>query len=230
MVAALANRDVAREMLPDDATAASLLFNADANAVGEILRSLTFPEQNTDGDIATYAFGCYSTFVVREDAIPIEGQEKTELVEHYVGEPPVDLPDPEEVEWYEEERRIVERGCTAIRFFEGGVQIDCFWYWDGDGYLLYRISSGESRRMISNNDCKKDYRWVEDERELSPEGSIVTMPVVEAMASALEGLISVVADAATGGAQPAAALQKPRQEADQALEAYRAVSGKGGRP
>ena len=34
--------------------------------------------------------------------------------------------------------------------------IECRWYWDGDGTLEFLFSDGS---VLYNTDCKKDYRW-----------------------------------------------------------------------
>lgn len=217
----------AREMLPDDLTAASILFNADANAVGEILRALTFPKHNTDAEaLDAYAFGCYSTFEYREDAVRLEGEERLELIGLDFG--PWDFEDDGDRREYESELAHIERNATTIRFFEGGVQIDCYWYWDGDGILLYRVRRGASERIVSNGDCKKNYRWVERGRRIGTGDVVVPapLPVVESLADSVEALI-VGVGATGGGAQPTAALQMARTEASEALEAYRAASRNG---
>ncbi len=35
-------------------------------------------------------------------------------------------------------------------------RIECRWVWDGDGVLEFIFPNGG---MLSNTDCKKDYRW-----------------------------------------------------------------------
>lgn len=168
----------AREMLADDASAASLLFNAEPNSVGEVLRAITFPAHRKGDEY--HEVGCYTTFDHREDATPIEGPELVELCEIYIGGAP-EAGDAEADLEFEDEMSYALNGATAIHFVEGGVSVDCFWHWDGDGYLLYRVRYQGSERAIANSDCKKNYGWIELERAIAePDGeSTVTDPELE---------------------------------------------------
>ena len=99
------------------------------NAVGEYLRS-DFFRQDAAGE-----FGCYTTFDWRED---------------------VENLDPLRVDpriWEDAKDEI-----DILMWARGRKNsIECRWYWDGDGVLVFILPDGS---VLVNDDCKKDNRWV----------------------------------------------------------------------
>ncbi len=62
------------------------------------------------------------------------------------------IDDKEVIEKDENENSVHNITCSKT-----GVK--CRWYWDGDGYLEFIFPDGT---IVSNNDCKKDYKWTLD--------------------------------------------------------------------
>lgn len=108
-----------------------LLSSQDINTVGEALRGACF-----DGE----GLGCYSNFDLVDGFDPIECDDL--LI------------------------KTLCCGCFAktkdakrIRaFHHDEIGVSVFWYWDGDGTLIFKIGD----RLIYNSDCKKDYNWSDD--------------------------------------------------------------------
>jgi len=100
------------------------------NLIGEFLRGLFFDQ--SEGE-----YGCYSTFKVNEGVV------------EYPDIPVLDnLP-------------LVMKRYKLSHGNENGLfnvtnSIEMRYYWDGDGYLEFRLPDSA---IISNNDCKKDYNW-----------------------------------------------------------------------
>jgi len=115
-----------------------------ANTLGELLRE-NFWDQSDD------TLGCYSSFNYREGVI--ESTIKTYAI-NFFG--PDDLEDWDD---YAEEASHLDMH-QAYRLIGDGIAIDCYWYWDGDGVLAFRIMQrGRVIRTIINTDCKKTYEW-----------------------------------------------------------------------
>lgn len=106
--------------------------------MGETLRAFTF---------VGGTFGCYSNFDVRKDAAPIDKAKQTAFWR---------LMD------YEDPGECAEMG-DAYSFRALGLEIEAYWFWDGDGTLAYLIGDSEPLRCVVNTDCKKDYGWREVE-------------------------------------------------------------------
>jgi hypothetical protein len=105
--------------------------------LGEALRAITFV-----GD----GFGCYSDFNVRTDATPWS----REQIKSFVGD--------------NDDSDFIVKAAEGYTFQEGGVTIDAFWYWDGDGTLQFRVKEGgKVIREVTNTDCKQDCGWEEIE-------------------------------------------------------------------
>lgn len=96
------------------------------NAVGEYLRSEFFAE---DPDEA-FSIGCFSVFEWREGVESL-----------------VNLP-----------LSCGDEGCGPGAFWTRGLKddIECRYYWDGDGTLAFRLPDG---KWLVNHDCKKDHEW-----------------------------------------------------------------------
>jgi len=124
-------------------------MEGDVQAVGEIARALTFPAQPEE-------MGCYGSFRVRPDATPSPVDSIERVFRLWTSNQ--DANDPMVQEYLNQLRRI----SKAYSFSESGVKIDCLWYWDGDGTLVYTFRTLDGRqRIIENSDCKKDYCWRE---------------------------------------------------------------------
>ena len=117
------------------------VIDSDPNVLGEHLREETFVGEG---------YGCYSTFDVRPDAEDL-GHEAA--MKFFDVDPSADWP--------------LDVQFEGRRFRYQGLIIDCFWYWDGDGTLAFRITHPllGLLRVIENNDCKKAYYW--DDADLS---------------------------------------------------------------
>jgi hypothetical protein len=129
-----------------------LFLKADPNALGEILRAATFSEQNLVDD-GSWSLGCRDTFVVREDATPWDELRLRAFYDQFL---------PEETDDLVRERPDYPGGRKAKGYsFElDGLTIDCSWFWDGDGILLYGVfKDGELVSAIENTDCKKNNVW-----------------------------------------------------------------------
>lgn len=103
------------------------------NQLGEFLRAITFVGEG---------YGCYENFNVRKDAHKWSDDElKTFVKNHFLST-----------------NGAQPYGYT---YRKDGLLIDVFWYWDGDGDLIFRIRTKDNKvvRMIRNTDGKKDYTW-----------------------------------------------------------------------
>lgn len=120
------------------------VIDSDPNVLGEHLREVTFVGEG---------YGCYDTFDVRPDAEDLGHEEAMKFI----------MGDADASEdWALDAERFEGR-----RFRYQGLIIDCFWYWDGDGTLAFRITHPllGLLRVIENDDCKKSYCW--DDVDLS---------------------------------------------------------------
>ncbi len=99
----------------------------DPDAVGEYLRSMFF--QQEDGLI-----GCYSSFVWDPNVRHLK---------------PLIVDCSDSCLWARGERAFLE-GDSA-RF------VECRYYWDGDGTLVFLFLDGTE---LVNHDCKKDHGWI----------------------------------------------------------------------
>lgn len=119
-----------------------LLRYGDDNAIGELLRDITFPEEG---------YGCYTTFVVRADARQWSPRERLKY-------------------WKKtllgcEDLHELAKDFTGLgsgySYEIDHHRIDVCWYWDGDGTLTFLVydPEGNPMRLLRNDDCKKSYRW-----------------------------------------------------------------------
>lgn len=116
------------------------VIDSDPNVLGEHLREVTFVGEG---------YGCYETFDVRPDAEDLGHEEAMKFITGDT-DPYGDGDWPLDVERYE-----------GRRFRYQGLTVECFWYWDGDGVLAFRITHPQLGvlRVIENDDCKKSYCW-----------------------------------------------------------------------
>jgi hypothetical protein len=113
----------------------------DPNLVGELLRAQTF----TEHDPSNGPFGCYTTFVVRDDATPWAPEQLEAFYAAYTDESP---------------------DASGYTFRLDDLIVDCCWFWDGDGVLCYAVWRGsELVRAIENWDCKKNYVWQTEQQQ-----------------------------------------------------------------
>lgn len=113
-----------------------------ADAIGEYLRGRAFPESG-DGE-----FGCYTTFVVREDAVEMPPKQRLALLSMIWDQDPDDDLILEAAE---------SRGYV---FSEDDWRIEMIWFWDGDGMLAFRVWVPQGLICaVANTDCKKPYGW-----------------------------------------------------------------------
>lgn len=132
---------------------ASFVAKMNPDALGETLRGMTFVGEG---------FGCYENFEVRQDAIPWSEEERRSFIRENLV-----MLDPNEknIEFISEvvdEREITFMAAAgeAYTFTEGGLTVDVFWYWDGDGTLAFRVRNGEEVvGFVVSDDCKKDHKW-----------------------------------------------------------------------
>ena len=103
-----------------------------ADVVGEMCRALFWPPKKE------FDFGCYSNFEYGEDVVAfptvLESAE-TDLKDNE------DFGSMHDIVW----NRAKWKGL-----------IECRWFWDGDGTLIFIFPDGSS---LENSDCKKDYGW-----------------------------------------------------------------------
>ena len=110
------------------------------NTLGEALREITFIGKG---------YGCYESFEVRTDAV---GWTKDQL-EAFVND---------RFDHLDGNDYVVEKSY-GYTFQEGSLTIEVFWFWDGDGYLHFRVKEGkEVIGEIFNSDCKCGHEWKEE--------------------------------------------------------------------
>ena len=123
------------------------------DAVGECLRSAFFQEKVVKHgfrDGKTYhlqrEMGCYQTFDWQKDVAPLPSLPVEEEHNHPVNEEAEELcwACDSEIQW-----------TRAKKTFQG-QEIECRWFWEGDGTLCFLFSNGS---VLMNNDCKKDHGW-----------------------------------------------------------------------
>lgn len=131
-----------------------LFGSANPNLVGELLRGFAFTEE----------FGCYSCFEVRGDATRWSASELGDFWREEISQQHLT---PEEHAEQVAECVLLGEGYT---FNFDRYSIDMAWYWDGDGILLFSIYDQENKliRSLSNDDCKKNNRWVDPKFEAEP--------------------------------------------------------------
>ena len=118
------------------------VVGSDPNVLGETLRDLTF----------VGGYGCYESFDVRADAVELPHEEAEQFFWPGNGE---------DDNWWGD---VATDQHFGYRYEHQGLTIECFWYWDGDGDLAFRVSKdGRVLRAIENTDCKKGYRWEDHE-------------------------------------------------------------------
>ena len=116
------------------------------DALGEILRAWAFPGNE---------YGCYSTFEVREDLMPVRAGRRE--FEFLWGRP------------FDDEKNDINGWCSIdaeeierVRWFKHPSGIEMGWHWDGDGTLAFFIPElidEYHNGCVVNSDCKKDYGW-----------------------------------------------------------------------
>lgn len=115
-----------------------MVYCMPVDTCGEVLRAFTFVGEG---------FGCYRNFDVRPDAAHID-EDKQAAFWRLLG--------------YEDPDECADMG-DAYSFRALGLEIEVYWYWDGDGTLAYLIGDSQPLRCVVNTDCKKDYGWREEE-------------------------------------------------------------------
>lgn len=134
-----------------------VLASREPNAVGEALRALTFPGHGVNGGI-----GCYTDFDVRPDAAPLAESDRAALValawcdlERLDPAAGLEISDEEAADIAEDNAR-----AQGFEFESGSLRVEVAWFWDGDGWLFFRVFGPEGFLYgVVNNDCKKDYNW-----------------------------------------------------------------------
>jgi hypothetical protein len=149
------------------------------DAVGEYLRSEFFAIDPNDG----WSFGCYSTFDWAAGVEPLDEIHQPEVVcsacqETVESETEGKLEDmfgpqgpehfrPEELSCCCIDETVWTRGqksfdTGAVGVYEEAIYItiECRWWWDGDGTLVFSLPGGE---FLVNTDCKKNYGWFNTE-------------------------------------------------------------------
>jgi hypothetical protein len=115
------------------------LYTKDIDLLGELLRTCVFVE----------SFGCYSCFDVVEGFREQPSENIPLLIRTLMaGCEAKDIHNIKRMMWYRDEERA----------------LDVFWYWDGDGALVFRLPD---EKIIYNIDCKKsdwqtDISWAEE--------------------------------------------------------------------
>ena len=107
----------------------------DPDAVGELLRYTFFKADREKGEV-----GCYMTFDWREGVEPLADLTVTDR-------------------W--DDTTVWTRARMRVQHIDDHgqpteSQIECRYYWDGDGTLLFLLPDG---RCLVNYDCKKDHNW-----------------------------------------------------------------------
>jgi hypothetical protein len=140
----------------------------DPDILGEALRSLTFTGKG---------FGCYSTFDLREDAAPLGGEWAKQIMQYEDG-------------WWGTTR---SEDFSGYSFRHEGIMVECYWMWDGDGHLMYRLSDKGHRflRAVENTDCKKDYGWKDVQLAVAKNSNGLAMRPVTEMRTPGRGRVSM---------------------------------------
>ncbi len=144
------------------------------DAVGEYLRSTFFDEKEYSlGPEEGYSeetfreMGCYSAFDWAEGVEPLEEilQEESTckecrgagIVAAGGGTPSYDyVCTCTEKECWTRGKKIVDGSTAADRVSGRSCEIECRYYWDGDGTLIFILPGG---KYLINTDCKKDHDW-----------------------------------------------------------------------
>jgi hypothetical protein len=144
---------------------AQLLFHADANLVGELLRALMFPAEDE--------IGCYTSFEVCDQARPLVGSERSQWLEMFFGsELTGDL---EEDAWACESMAEIDQQASAYQWETAGLTVTMLFYWDGDGVLLFHLRDDHQQRVVISYDCKKDYVWKDEALPTVSEGDLANL-------------------------------------------------------
>jgi hypothetical protein len=117
------------------------------DAVGEYLRSAFFNEMVTQkiGDHEYKETGCYSTFEWQED---VENLDPIQILDEVDGDSA-----PQPLFTWTRGKKLVGPVSPETNLC---VEIECRWYWDGDGTLVFILPDGQ---YLVNTDCKKDHGW-----------------------------------------------------------------------
>lgn len=116
------------------------IIGTNPDTLGELLREMTFVGEG---------YGCYVNFDVRRDAAPLPHATAKRIL---IGDDPEDWAD------------YPDDTFSGYVYVFDGLIVEAYWYWDGDGTLVFRLRSGalsEPIRTIGNGDCKKSYGWVD---------------------------------------------------------------------
>lgn len=131
--------------------------DGDPNVIGELLRLLTFPEHD-GGELV----GCYTTFAVRPDATPLDPAARARLVALSL-RGPAEIDQLADLEITSDDAAQVEEdnaNAEGYVFAEGDLRIELAWFWDGDGWLVYRVFSPAGFVCgVVNDDAKKPHNW-----------------------------------------------------------------------
>ena len=132
------------------------------DAVGEYLRSAFFDEKELPGSHGgTYReTGCYNTFDWQKDVEPLEDivvkDHTCEGCRKFPGHPLIPIYKctcTDAGNWTRGKKRVAHvadaAGVTS-------VEIECRYYWDADGTLVFFLPGGQ---YLVNDDCKKDHDW-----------------------------------------------------------------------
>lgn len=146
------------------------------DAVGEYLRSAFFDEKEaTLGDHPHGAYGeetyretgCYNTFDWQKDVEPLEeirqeestceGCQKSTPHKTQGGKNSMDYvcTCTYEACWTRGKKQV-GLSHVAEQLRSERVEIECRYYWDGDGTLVFILPEGQ---YLVNSDCKKDHGW-----------------------------------------------------------------------
>lgn len=152
------------------------------NAVGEYLRSTFFNEQiqsatfgmTEAGNEPYLQVGCYSTFDWAEGVTPLEDDHVEEFTcascNHYTDwtkqnsdkDRFLDYPGDKgpckcthEAHWTRGKKQVGLAHVAGTGQHQS-VEIECRYFWDGDGTLVFILPEGQ---YLVNPDCKKDHGW-----------------------------------------------------------------------
>lgn len=123
------------------------------DAVGEFLRRAFFDEKIKQTRCGPYReVGCYQTFDWQRDVEPLPEIPRSIVHNHSEDQAADDLC------WAcSAEGETWKRGRKS--FPQGNIE--CRYYWDGDGTLVFILPSLPSGKpcYLINDDCKKDHGW-----------------------------------------------------------------------
>lgn len=148
-----------RELTEPRTAQIGLVRCGNANAVGELLREQTFVGEG---------LGCYYNSDVRSDAVEWSAEQR----EDYWTQ--IDWIERDDDPWNDYD--MVVSSSHGYSFSFEGLTVEACWYWDGDGVLTFRVWEGERLlRSLQNTDCKKTYRWNDEDAPGKEQRPIVSI-------------------------------------------------------